>query len=150
MPTDTPPSKPQKPWTEMAPQGWSILVTRSLKSTPPQTSRPASKPMTTDAVGPTKAHGAVMATRPASIPLQAMVTSGLPNIMYQKSMAAAEPAMAARLVLTATTEMRRSVATRVEPGLKPIHPNRRLKVPATTQNPEREVSSGVLGGERID
>ena len=73
-----------------------------------------------------------MATNPASIPLQAMVMSGLPNARYQSSMAAAEPATAARFVLTATTEMRRSVAPRVEPGLNPIHPNSKMNVPVTT------------------
>jgi hypothetical protein len=34
--------------------------------------------------------------------------------------------------LIATTEIRRSVAPRVEPGLKPIQPNKRMKVPMTT------------------
>jgi len=85
-------------------------------------------PMTVAEVGDTKAHGAVMATSPASIPLQAMVMSGLPNTKYHNSMAAAEPATAARFVFTATTEMRRSVAPRVEPGLKPIHPNNKMNV----------------------
>src|SRR6202162_348159 len=132
MPTQPAPSQPQKPCTEIAPQGSSILVTRSLKSTPPQTSNPAKMPIVTAEVGDTKAHGAVMATKPASIPLQAIVMSGVPNRQYQKNSAVAEPATAARLVFTATTEMRRSVAPRVEPGLKPIHPNSRMKVPDTT------------------
>ena len=65
-----------------------------------------------------------MATRPASMPLQAMVISGLPKGRYHNSIAAAEPATAARFVFTATTEMRRSVAPSVEPGLNPIHPNK--------------------------
>src|SRR5580698_10610941 len=132
MPTDTAPSQPQKPCTEMAPQGSSILVTRSLNSTPRQTRIPASTPITTAEVGDTKAQGAVMATSPASIPLQAIVTSGLPNMKYQSSMATAEPATAARFVLMAITEMRRSVAPSVEPGLNPIHPNKRMNVPVTT------------------
>src|ERR1700685_4129784 len=89
--------------------------------------------MTTDEVEDTKAHGAVIATSPASMPLQAMVMSGLPNRRYQRSMAAAEPATAARFVFAATTEMRRSVAPSVEPGLKPIQPNNRTKVPVTTK-----------------
>ena len=83
-------------------------------------------------VGDTKAHGAVIATNPASIPLQAMVISGLPNMKYHSSIAAAEPATAARLVFTATTEMRRSVAPRVEPGLNPIQPKSKMNVPETT------------------
>ena len=116
----------------MAPHGSSILRIRSLKSTPPQTTMPAITPMITDAVGLTNAHGAVIATSPASIPLQAMVMSGLPKSLYHRSIAAAEPATAARFVFTATTEMRRSVAPSVEPGLKPIHPNSRRNVPVTT------------------
>jgi hypothetical protein len=51
-----------------------------------------------------------MATRPASIPLHAIVMSGLPNMKYQTSIAVAEPATAARFVLMAITEIRRSVA----------------------------------------
>ena len=94
--------------------------------------KPASTPMMTAEVGETNAQGAVIATSPASMPLQAMVMSGLPKSEYQSSMAAAEPATAARLVLTATTAMRRSVAPSVEPGLKPIQPNSRMNVPVTT------------------
>src|SRR6185369_6487385 len=112
MPTQTAPSQPQKPCTEIAPQGSSILVTRSLNSTPKQTRIPARTPIITDDVGVTNAHGAVIATNPASMPLQAMVTSGLPKSQYQTSIAVAEPATAARLVFTATTAMRRSVAPR--------------------------------------
>src|SRR5580698_5637022 len=132
MPTLTAPNQPQYPCTEIAPQGSSIFKTRSLKSTPPQTRHPANMPITTAEVGDTKAHGAVIATNPANMPLQAMVMSGLPNQRYHKSMAAAEPATAARLVFTATTEMRRSVAPRVEPGLNPIQPKSRRNVPVTT------------------
>src|SRR5271154_1574975 len=133
MPTLTAPSQPQYPCTEIAPQGSSIFKTRSLKRTPAQTRHPASTPMTTAEVGDTKAQGAVIATKPASIPLQAMVMSGLPNQRYHRSIAAAEPATAARLVFTATTEMRKSVAPRVEPGLNPIHPNSKINVPLTTK-----------------
>ena len=55
------------------------------------TTTPANTPITTAELGDTKAQGAVIATRPASIPLQAMVTSGLPNMKYQSSRAVAEP-----------------------------------------------------------
>src|SRR5580704_10394317 len=132
MPTQTAPSQPHNPCTETAPHGSSILSTRSLKSTPPQTRAPASIPMITDDVGDTNAHGAVIATSPANIPLHAIVMSGLPNRKYQISIATAEPATAARFVFTATTEMRRSVAPSVDPGLKPIHPKSKRNVPVTT------------------
>src|SRR5580698_837169 len=106
MPRDTAPNQPHKPWTDMAPQGSSILATRSKKRTPPHTKAPASTPMMTADVGDTKAHGAVIATSPASIPLQAIVISGLPKSAYHKSIATADPATAARFVLTATTDIR--------------------------------------------
>src|ERR1700693_3545058 len=105
----------------MAPQGSSTLITLSLKSTPTHTRTPARIPITTAEVGDTKAQGAVIATSPANIPLHAMVMSGLPKRKYQNTIADAAPATAARFVFTATTEIRRSVAPRVEPGLKPIH-----------------------------
>src|ERR1700688_3361361 len=98
MPTLTAPNQPQYPCTEIAPQGSSILSTRSLNSTPPHTSSPAMLPMMMADVGDTNAQGAVIATSPASIPLQAMVTSGLPNRKYHNSIAVAEPATADRLV----------------------------------------------------
>ena len=89
-------------------------------------------PITTAAFGATNAQGAVIATSPASMPLQAIEMSGLPNMQYQRTIAVAEPATAARFVLMAMTEMRRSVAPSVEPGLKPIQPNSRMNVPVTT------------------
>src|SRR5207344_949152 len=85
-----------------------------------------------DAFGPTNAHGAVMATRPASMPLHPIEMSGLPNMKYQRTIDVAAPATAARLVFIAITPIRRSVAASVEPGLNPIHPNRRMNVPVTT------------------
>src|SRR5262245_32859472 len=132
MPTATAPNHPQKPCTDIAPQGSSIFSLRSLSSTPPQTIAPAIAPMITADVALTNAQGAVMATRPASMPLQAIVISGLPNSQYQTRRADADPATAARFVFTATSEMRRSVAPSVEPGLNPIHPNSRMNVPDTT------------------
>src|SRR5271169_1904712 len=133
IPTATAPNHPQYPCTEIAPQGSSIFSTRSLKSTPRQTTTPAITPIITAEVGVTNAHGAVIATSPASMPLQAIVMSGLPNMKYHSSIAAADPATAARLVFTATTEIRKSVAPKVEPGLNPIHPNSKINVPLTTK-----------------
>src|SRR5215813_11449315 len=133
MPTQTAPSQPQYPCTEMAPQGSSTLSTRSFNKTPTHTSMPSKMPMMTAELALTKAQGAVIATRPASMPLQAIEMSGLPKTKDQKSIAAADPATAARFVFMAIPEMRRSVAPRVEPGLKPIQPKRRMKVPVTTK-----------------
>ena len=58
--------------------------------------------------------------------------SGLPYFAFVYAMAATKPKQADSNVLTATIEMRRSVAPNVEPGLKPIQPNSRIMVPITT------------------
>ncbi len=62
----------------MAPTGSSILNFFSTKKMLSITSTPAMQPITAAAHGDTKAHGAVMATRPASMPLAIMPGSGLP------------------------------------------------------------------------
>src|SRR5579872_1406283 len=98
----------------MAPQGSSMWIL-SLNSTPMQTTMPARIPMIEAEVGLTKAHGAVIATSPASIPLHAIEMSGLPNLKYQNTIADVAPKIAARFVLMAITEMRKSVAASVEP-----------------------------------
>src|SRR5437764_15326263 len=93
---------------------------------------PATLPITTAAHGATDAQGAVMATQPASIPLQPIEMSGFPHFQFVHAIAAAAPKHAASSVFTATTEILRSVAPRVEPGLNPIQPNSRMNVPVTT------------------
>src|SRR6266567_2572015 len=87
--------------------------------------------MITAAYGATKAHGAVIATSPASMPLHVIEISGLPHFALVHAIAVTAPADAASKVLTATTEMRRSVAPKVEPGLKPIQPKVSTSVPMT-------------------
>ncbi len=89
-------------------------------------------PITIDAHGATNAHGAVIATSPASMPLHVMEMSGFPHLAFVHAIAAMAPAEAASSVFTATTAMRRSVAPNVEPGLKPIQPNVSTSVPITT------------------
>src|SRR5260370_20774507 len=88
-------------------------------------------PMATAAHGAPKAHGAVMATSPASIPLHVIEISGLPHLAFVHAMATTAPADAASSVFTATTAIRRSVAPNVDPGLNPIHPKARTNVPMT-------------------
>ena len=46
---------------------------------------PATMPIKTAELAFTKAQGAVMATSPANIPLQAIEISGFPNFRYQNS-----------------------------------------------------------------
>src|SRR5205823_8125633 len=80
MPSDSTPHAPHTPWTEMAPQGSSTWATWSKNHTPKQTRKPAMRPMTDAAHGATKAHGAVIATRPANMPLQDIDMSGFPYL----------------------------------------------------------------------
>src|SRR5580765_3933309 len=89
-------------------------------------------PITEAAHGATNAHGAVIATRPASIPLHDIDMSGFPYLAFVHAMAVTVPKQPARSVFTATTAMRKSVAPNVDPGLNPIHPNTRTSVPTTT------------------
>src|SRR6476619_5985054 len=89
-------------------------------------------PITAAAHGATNAQPAVIATRPASMPLHDIEMSGLPYFAFVHAMAVTNPKHEDSRVFTATIEMRRSVAPNVDPGLKPIHPNNRIMVPATT------------------
>src|SRR5262245_59678903 len=131
IPTDSTPQTPLTPCTEMAPTG-SSMPRLSKKKTDTTTSQPATAPMITAPKGFTKAQGAVIATRPASMPLQHIVVSGLRPLSMSVSMAASDPTQPASMVFTTTKLMRRSVPANVEPGLKPNQPKARVNVPSTT------------------
>src|SRR5258708_6267429 len=126
------PNQPQYPCTAMAPQGSSTLITRSLKRTPAQTRTPAKAPIMTDAVGETNGAGRGNCYQTGEHSVTSHGDIGLSKTEVPKHHRRWPPATAARLVLTAITEMRRSVAASVEPGLNPIQPNKRMKVPVTT------------------
>jgi len=64
------------------PPGSSILSDRSMKSTAAQTSTPATPPIRTAEGAVTNAHGAVIATRPASVPFASIDGSGLPYLRH--------------------------------------------------------------------
>src|SRR5665213_162232 len=90
---------------------------------------PATAPIITAEREFTNAQGAVMATRPASIPLAIMPGSHFLVLTFIYNAAAKAPLALANIVLTAITEIRRSVPARVEPGLNPNQPNARMNVP---------------------
>src|SRR5918994_4179663 len=98
---DNVPQVPQTPCTEMAPTGSSIL-TRSKNATEPTTITPAMAPMSTATDVVTAAHGAVIATSPASRPLAVIETSGLPLLIHETPPATTAPAQAATSVRVAT------------------------------------------------
>src|ERR671912_2505571 len=130
MPTASTPNVPQTPWTATAPTGSSTLSFVSMKPAAQMTSTPAMMPMTADHAGLVKAHGAVMATRPASMPLTIMPGSGLPVLAIITNMAVTAPKAPAIAVFVATTANWTSVAASVEAALKPNQPNSRMKQPS--------------------
>src|SRR3954468_1767435 len=116
----------------MAPTGSSILNRFSTTPQATMTSTPAIEPMSAAAHGSTNAHGAVMATRPASMPFTIIPGSGFLNVgeyMHQ-NIAITAPKAAARAVLVATIANWMSVAASVDAALKPNQPNNRMKQPS--------------------
>src|SRR5207249_4768393 len=94
-----------------------------------QTSTPATPPIRTADGAVTNAHGAVIATSPASVPFASIDGSGLPYLSHTYSIAVALPAAPASIVFVAMTPMRRSEPANVDPALKPNHPKARMNVP---------------------
>ena len=86
--------------------------------------------MTAAIHGGTNAHGAVIATRPASIPFIIMPGSGFPIRFIAQNIAMTAPKAAAIAVFVATTVNRTSVAAKVDAALKPNHPNSRMNTPS--------------------
>src|SRR5260370_37791052 len=80
----------------------------------------------------TNAPGAVMAPRPANMPLHIMPGSGLPVLIIMTSAVNRAPEADASMVFTAMMAMRLSVPDSVEPGLNPNQPNARMNVPNMT------------------
>ena len=76
----------------------------------------------------TFAQPAVIPTRPAKAPFKLMVTSGLPNLNQETSIAAMVPVTAEILVIKAIRPIDPS-PTVVEPALKPNQANQRMKTP---------------------
>jgi hypothetical protein len=77
-----------------------------------------------------RTHGAVIATKPASMPLHIIPGSGLPNRRIAQNMAMVAPNAAAMAVFVAATAKRTSVAAKVDAALKPNQPNSRMNTPS--------------------
>src|SRR5919106_5216849 len=87
-------------------------------------------PMMSELLTLTKAHGAVMATRPARAPLMIIVKSGLPISHHAAKVAVNAAADAAVFVVTAMRAISAKEAAMVLPGLNPNQPNQRISPPA--------------------
>src|SRR2546430_12970953 len=81
-PSERMPHSPLTPCTEIAPTGSSMRSLPSMKNTATHTRRPATAPINTADGAVTKAQGAVIATRPASVPFAIIEGSGLPNLSH--------------------------------------------------------------------
>src|SRR4029453_5844287 len=115
----------------MAPTGSSIRMTVSMNTAAQQTSTPDTAPMKNAQKLDTKPQGAVIATRPASMPLTIMLGSGLPYFHHMENIEKIARDADASRVLTGVPEMRRSAPASVLPGLKANHPKARMKQPST-------------------
>src|SRR5262249_9710943 len=131
MPTDTTPQRPFVPCTDIGPTG-SSTPRASRKKTLSTTRTPATAPIMTAPIGLTNALGAVIATRPASIPLHIIVVSGLRPLAHSVNMAKTQPVKLDSIVFTTMKLMRRSVPASVDPGLNPNQPNANMNAPSTT------------------
>src|SRR2546430_1274928 len=76
-----------------------------MKKTAAHTSTPATPPISTAEGAVTKAHGAVMATRPASVPFASIEGSGLPYLIHMYTIAVMPPAAPASIGVIATNTM---------------------------------------------
>src|SRR5580693_7326008 len=82
---------------------------------------PATTPMTTAAVGPTKPDAGVMATKPATAPEAIPSTLGLPLLTHSANIQASAAAAVAIWVANMAMPARPSAAP-AEPALKPNQP----------------------------
>src|SRR5204863_8069440 len=93
-------------------------------------STPATRPMRIAAIGPTKPEAGVIATRPATAPLAAPSTVGLPRIVQSIIIHESAAAAVAVLVTTKALVARPSAASAL-PALKPNQPTHKSDAPIT-------------------
>ena len=104
----------------------------SQKKTLQMTSTPAIAPMMNAPTGVTNAHGAVMATRPASMLLHIIEGSGLPNDDPHVEQPVSVAAMPREHGVDGDDADAAVGAGQREPALKPNQPKARMNVPSMT------------------
>src|SRR5215470_8335143 len=91
---------------------------------------PAPRPMMMAGIGATKPEAGVIATRPATAPLAAPRTVGLPTHTHSATTHESVAAAAPRLVAT-KADTARPFAASALPALKPNHPTHSKPAPVT-------------------
>ena len=84
--------------------------------------------MTTEPIGPTKPDAGVMATRPATAPVQMPITVGLPRIIHSTTIQV-KAATAAAMCVTSMAMPACMPALTAEPALKPNQPTHSSEAP---------------------
>ena len=109
---------------------------RSTSNDPPTTIAPATAPIRIAAQGATNAHAAVIATSPPIAPFSIIERSGFLMSVHEVTTAPRTPADAPSTVFRATYAKNPTPpksTERVEPALKPNHPNHRMSTPSVTK-----------------
>src|ERR1043166_7313259 len=115
---------------------------RSQKNTLSTTRMPDTMPMMHAPMESTKAQGAVMATRPASMPLQSMDGSGFLVLNHHMYKQVAIAAVAdASMVFVAATLIRRSPPASELPALNENQQNARMNVPSRGPSSHAKMSA---------
>src|SRR5688572_15923434 len=97
------------------------------------TKAPARIPITIELPTVTMLQGAVIATRPARVPLRIMLRSGFPSRSWVTTAAEMQPAAAAMLVLRAIEAIALASTAIVLPGLNPNHPSHKTRHPRVAE-----------------
>ena len=94
---------------------------------------PHIKPMARAPQALTAPHPAVIPTKPAKAPFRVMEISALPYLIQVRNNATTAPAAAARFVVITIPATLFALSPDIassDPGLKPNHPNQRIKTPS--------------------
>src|SRR6188768_3973744 len=132
MPTASVPQTPHTKCTDVAPTG-SSSFSLSRSTTALTASVPASSPTRIALDGMMTSAPALMATKPARIPLSISDNSGFRLMKLYANMAPAPPAAPAKQVFTRTNEVRAGSADSTEPPLNPNQPSHKTSTPMVTK-----------------
>merc|ERR1712054_491466 len=146
------PQMPHAPCTEKASTGSSIM-SFLISAADPTKTKPPMKPIRTAAPDSILEQGAVTDTKPAKIPLQSAAQSYFLVSAKIRRKTVMPPVAAESVVFiitcAATSAVPLSDIPKVEPELKPHHPNQRMKVPRTMSGCECGENSSAFSGSNL-